>query len=156
MVRAQGSNAPLLVAAQLNNNLGSCMLWEDEGFTLDLPHGEASEEVSARYFFRLPQENQSAETLTEHFGRYSEPRTGAARVGTGNFLPRARATFSKRARSRMIDLSFRLVRLSIAVCGSIAIEPLDSAVPYELGTPRRTCWVSSGRCIRCMCGGRLI
>ena len=65
-VRAQGSKSPLLVAAQLNNNLGSCMLWEEEGFTLYLPHGEASEEVSARYFVRLPQENQSAETLTEH------------------------------------------------------------------------------------------
>jgi len=65
-VRAQGSKSPMLVAAQLNNNLGSCMLWEEEGFTLYLPHGEASEEVSARYFVRLPQENQSAETLTEH------------------------------------------------------------------------------------------
>jgi hypothetical protein len=65
-VRAQGSKSPLLVAAQLNHNLGSCMLWEEEGFTLYLPHGEASEEVSARYIVRLPQENQSAETLFEH------------------------------------------------------------------------------------------
>ena len=65
-VRAQGSKSPLLVAAQLNNNLGSCMLWEEEGFTLYLPHGEASEEVPARYFVLLPQENQSAETLREH------------------------------------------------------------------------------------------
>jgi hypothetical protein len=65
-VRAQSSKSSLLVAAQINNNLGSCMLWEEEGFTLYLPHGEASEEVSARYLFRLPQENQSAETLTEH------------------------------------------------------------------------------------------
>jgi len=65
-VRAQGTKSPLLVATQLNNNLGSCMLWEEEGFTLYLPHGEASEEVPACYFVRLPQENQSAETLTEH------------------------------------------------------------------------------------------
>lgn len=65
-VRAQSSKSPLLVAAQLKNNLGSCTLWEEEGFTLYLPHGEASEEVSARYFVRLPQENQSADTLTEH------------------------------------------------------------------------------------------
>ena len=67
-LRARGSNSPLLVAAQLNNNLGSCRLWEEEGFTLYLPHGEASEEMPARYFFRLPQENQSAEALTEHLG----------------------------------------------------------------------------------------
>jgi hypothetical protein len=66
MVRVPGSKSPLLVAAQLNNNLGSCMLWEEEGFTLYLPHDEASEEASASYFVRLPQENQSAETLTEH------------------------------------------------------------------------------------------
>ena len=42
------------------------MLWEEEGFTLYLPRGEASEEMPARYFVRLPQENQPAETLTEH------------------------------------------------------------------------------------------
>jgi len=64
-VRMQGSKSVLLVAAQLNNNLGSCMLWEEQGFTLYLPHGEASDEVSPRYFVRLPQENQSAETLRE-------------------------------------------------------------------------------------------
>jgi len=64
-VRAPGSKSLLLVAAQLNNNLGSCMLWEEEGFTLYLPHGEATEEVPALYFIRLPQENQSAETLRE-------------------------------------------------------------------------------------------
>jgi hypothetical protein len=65
-VRAQGGKSPLLVAAQLNNNFGSCMLWEEEGFTLYLPHGEAAGDAPARYFFRLPQENQSAETLLEH------------------------------------------------------------------------------------------
>ena len=66
IVRAPGSKSPLLIAAQLNNNLETCMLWEEEGFTLYLPHGEASEEVPARYFVRLPQENQSAETLTDN------------------------------------------------------------------------------------------
>src|SRR6266536_1155222 len=65
-VRVQGSKSPLLVAAQLNNNLGNCIVWEEEGFTLYLHHGEAAEEMSARYFFRLPQENQSADTLTEN------------------------------------------------------------------------------------------
>jgi hypothetical protein len=65
-VRVQNSKAPLLVAAQLNSNLGTCMLWEEEGFTLYLPHGEATEAVPARYFIRLPQEGQSAESLSEH------------------------------------------------------------------------------------------
>ena len=65
-VRVHSGKSPMLVAAQLNSNLGSCMLWEEEGFTLYLPHGEATEEVTARYFIRLPQEGQSTETLTEH------------------------------------------------------------------------------------------
>src|ERR1700729_2610103 len=65
-VGAHGSKSPLLVAAQLNSNLGSCMLWEEEGFTLYLPHGEASEHAPARYFIRLPQESQAAETLREN------------------------------------------------------------------------------------------
>ncbi len=66
-VRRQGSESPLLVAAQLNSNLGSCMLWEEDGFTLYLTHGEATEEAAARYFIRLPQEDQTAETLREHW-----------------------------------------------------------------------------------------
>jgi hypothetical protein len=74
-VSASGSKSPLLVAAQLasaqlNNNLGTCMLWEEEGFTLYLTHGQATEDqhkgAELRYFVRLPQENQSAATLREH------------------------------------------------------------------------------------------
>ncbi len=74
-VSTPGSKSPLLVAAQvvaahLNSNLGTCMLWEEEGFTLYLTHGQAThdkdEDVEARYFVRLPQENQSAATLREH------------------------------------------------------------------------------------------
>jgi len=65
-VSTRGSKSPLLVAAQLNNNLGTSVLWQEEGFTLHLPHGEATEDAEARYFVRLPQENQSAETLREH------------------------------------------------------------------------------------------
>jgi hypothetical protein len=62
-VRKHGSESPLLVAKQLGSNLGTCMLWEEEGFTLYLTHGEATEQVPARYFIRLPQESQSAEAL---------------------------------------------------------------------------------------------
>jgi hypothetical protein len=65
-VSAAGSTSPLLVALQLNTNLGTCMLWEEAGFTLYLTHGQATEDVEARYFVRLPQENQSAATLREH------------------------------------------------------------------------------------------
>jgi hypothetical protein len=65
-VSTHGSASPLLVAAQPDNGLGTCMLWEEEGFTLYLPHGNTTQELEARYFVRLPQENQSAATLLEH------------------------------------------------------------------------------------------
>ncbi len=85
-VRAQGRKSPLLVAAQLNSNLGTCMLWQEEGFTLYLPHGEAAEDVPARYFVRLPQENQSADTLTEHL-RDAEMLLAEAREFWRNWKP---------------------------------------------------------------------
>jgi hypothetical protein len=65
-VRLRDGLSPLLVAAQLENNFGTCMLWEEEGYTLYLTHGEASAAAPARYFIRFPQENQSAETLRQH------------------------------------------------------------------------------------------
>src|ERR1039458_9485094 len=73
-------------ASSFSPNLGSCMLWEEEGFTLYLPHGEAAEEVSARYFVRLPQENQSAETLGEHL-RSVEVLLAEAREFWRNWKP---------------------------------------------------------------------
>ncbi len=69
-VSATASKSLLLVAAQLVathlGDLGTCMLWEEEGFTLYLTHGQATEDAEARYFIRLPQEGQSAATLHEH------------------------------------------------------------------------------------------
>ncbi|HTR25367.1 MAG TPA: hypothetical protein VMI10_15400 [Terriglobales bacterium] len=66
MLRVVGRKSPFLLAAQLESNVGTCMLWQEEGFTLYLPHGQATEQSPARYFVRLPQENQSADTLREH------------------------------------------------------------------------------------------
>jgi hypothetical protein len=65
-ISTPGSKSPLLVAAQLNSNLGSSMLWQEEGFTLYLTHGQATQDAEARYFVRLPQESQSAANLHEH------------------------------------------------------------------------------------------
>jgi hypothetical protein len=80
------SQATLLVAAHLDSNLGACMLWEEEGYTLYLPHGEASEARSARYFVRLPQENQSAQMLHEHL-RDAEMLLAEARAFWGAWKP---------------------------------------------------------------------
>lgn len=53
----------LLVGEQIGSEKGSCVWWEEGGFTLYLPHGEATPEKPARYFVRLPQEGQSAEDV---------------------------------------------------------------------------------------------
>lgn len=85
-VSVQGSKSPLLVAGPLNNNLGTCMLWEEEGFSLYLSHGEATEEVETRYFVRLPQENQSAATVHEHLPD-AEMLLAEVREFWGNWKP---------------------------------------------------------------------
>jgi hypothetical protein len=64
------TKAPLLVGARLGEAFGRCVWWEEAGFTLYLPHGEATREREARYFVRIPQENQTATVLRE---RLQEP-----------------------------------------------------------------------------------
>jgi hypothetical protein len=65
VVRA-GSTSPFLLAAQLENSLGYCAWWEEGGYTFYLPHGTATEEREARYFARLPQENQPTDEILEN------------------------------------------------------------------------------------------
>jgi hypothetical protein len=60
------SKAPFLVGAKLGDTLGRCVWWEEAGFTLYLPHGEATAEQEVRYFVRIPQEKQTAAVLCEH------------------------------------------------------------------------------------------
>jgi hypothetical protein len=60
------SKSPLLVGAKLGQTSEKCVWWEEGGFTLYLPHGDAAPEREARYFFRLPQEKQTATVLREH------------------------------------------------------------------------------------------
>src|SRR6202522_482152 len=60
------SKAPFLGDAKLGEPLGRCGWWEEAGFTLYLPHGEATPEQEARYFVRIPQEKQTAAVLRDH------------------------------------------------------------------------------------------
>jgi hypothetical protein len=66
------SKVPLLVATKLGKAVGGYVGWEEGGFTLYLPHGEATVEREARYFFRLPQEKQDSAILAE---RLQDPET---------------------------------------------------------------------------------
>jgi hypothetical protein len=60
------SKSALLVGAKLGGTSEKCVWWEESGFTLYLPHGEAAPQRAARYFFRLPQEKQTAIGLREN------------------------------------------------------------------------------------------
>jgi hypothetical protein len=54
-----------LVAAKMGPALDYATFWEEEGYTLYLPRGEASHSEPLRYFIRFPQEAQSVEALQE-------------------------------------------------------------------------------------------
>ncbi len=57
------ANAPFLVAAKLSPSLDFATLWDEAGYTLYLPHGEASRNEPLRYLIRFPQEGQSVEAV---------------------------------------------------------------------------------------------
>ena len=59
------ANTPFLVAAKLGQALDFAAFWEEAGYTLYLPYGEASREKPVRYFIRFPQEGQSVELIQE-------------------------------------------------------------------------------------------
>ena len=67
-----GSDKPFFVAAQIGNDHGSWSWWEEAGYTFYLPHGDASAETPARYFFRFPQEGQTREQVV---GNLQHPDT---------------------------------------------------------------------------------
>jgi hypothetical protein len=54
-----------LVAAKMGPALDYATFWKEAGYTLYLPHGEASQREPLQYLIRFPQENQSAEALGE-------------------------------------------------------------------------------------------
>jgi hypothetical protein len=65
VVTEENASAPFLIAANLDSPLGYATWWEEEGYTLYLPHGEASHSLPLRYLIRFPQEGQSVEALQE-------------------------------------------------------------------------------------------
>jgi hypothetical protein len=59
------ANEPFLLAAQIGPTSDFAQFWEEAGYTLYLPHGEAETRQPLRYFVRFPQETQSADHLSE-------------------------------------------------------------------------------------------
>lgn len=56
-------NTLFLLAAKLGPTSDFAAFWEEAGYTLYLPRGEAAPDQPLRYFIRFPQEKQSAELL---------------------------------------------------------------------------------------------
>jgi hypothetical protein len=54
------NNSVFLLAAKLGETHDYAVFWEEAGYTLYLPHGEASHGKPLQYFVRFPQEGQSA------------------------------------------------------------------------------------------------
>ena len=63
VVTEEKASAPFLVAAKLGSPLGYATWWEESGYTLYLPHGEASRAEPLRYFIRFPQAGQPLELV---------------------------------------------------------------------------------------------
>ena len=63
------ANTPFLIAAKIGPTSDFAQFWEEDGYTLYLPHGETTPGEPLRYFIRFPQEGQAAEKLTEMLQR---------------------------------------------------------------------------------------
>ena len=64
IVNDADANAPFLLAAKIGPTLEFAQMWEEAGYTLYLPHGEADTRQALRYLVRFPQQGQPAEALT--------------------------------------------------------------------------------------------
>jgi hypothetical protein len=63
VIRRDETHQAFLIAAKVGSPAPAEYWWEENGYSLYLPHGEAREDRLLRYFIRLPQEGQPAEIL---------------------------------------------------------------------------------------------
>ena len=59
------ANQAFLLAAKIGPTSDFAQFWQEAGYTLFLPHGEAETRQPLRYFVRFPQDAQSADRLSE-------------------------------------------------------------------------------------------
>jgi len=64
-VTGGSTNAPFLMAAKLGAASDSATWWDEAGYTLYLPHGEALRNEPLQYLIRFPQEGQSAQIIQD-------------------------------------------------------------------------------------------
>ncbi len=63
VVKNTDTNLPFLVAAKLGATPDFAAMWDEAGYSLYLPHGEASPGKPLQYLIRFPQDGQLAEVL---------------------------------------------------------------------------------------------
>src|SRR5258708_5260065 len=98
VVTQEKASAPFLVAARLGSPLGYAIWWEENGYTLYLPHGEASRAEPLQYFIRLPQEGQPLEAV-ERMLRHPEDLAAEAREFWKQWKPFGNVAWSYPGRS---------------------------------------------------------
>ena len=87
------SNLPFLVAARLGSPLGYAICWEENGYTLYLPHGEATRAERLQYFIRFPHEGQPLE-LIQPMLQHAEALAAEAREFWKQWKPFGSVTWS--------------------------------------------------------------
>jgi hypothetical protein len=65
VIREANADSAFFLAAKLGSARDYATFWEEAGYTLYLPHGEASRSQLLQYFVRFPQEGQAVEALQE-------------------------------------------------------------------------------------------
>jgi len=65
VINDANSNNPFLLAAKIGPTSDFAMMWQEAGYSLFLPHGEAELNQPLRYFVRFPLENRTAEHVGE-------------------------------------------------------------------------------------------
>lgn len=65
VINQANAKGPFLLAAKIGPALDYATFWEEAGYTLYLPHGQASRSQPLQYFIRFPQERQSVDALQE-------------------------------------------------------------------------------------------
>jgi len=131
------TNVPFLMAAKLGPAGDFATFWEEVGFTLFLPHGEATPDRPIEYFVRFPQEEQAVEMLKEGMQR-PEALIEEARAFWKDWKPFGTTAWSLHAKSgEFLTACARNIQQ--------AREQKDGRLVFQVGpTVYRGLWIVDG------------
>ncbi len=137
VINDAGSNNPFLLAAKIGPTFDFAMMWQEAGYSLFLPHGEAELNQPLRYFVRFPLENQAVELVGEKM-QQPDALLEEARAFWKQWKPFGSVAWSYPARSG---------EFLLACARNIqqAREMKDNRLVFEVGpTLYRNLWIVDG------------